>query len=435
MSMHWQLQGFRALTPGQRLARLAQALGRPAPHGAVGALSVDTADRMVENVIGTFGLPLALGLNFRINDKDYMVPTAIEEPSVVAAMSSAAKAVRAHGGFRASAEPSLMIGQLYLSGAADMARAGAAILAARAELLQLADSFHPALVARGGGAREIEVRVLGGAPALGQPDRLAVHVLIDTCDAMGANLVNTVVEGLAPRVQALAGAAVRLRILSNLADRRLARAECALPVAALATAEFDGPAVAHGIVEASQIASVDPYRAATHNKGIMNGIDGVAIATGQDWRALEAGAHAYAAAGGHYRALSSWRCADGVLHGSLCMPMAVGTVGGPIRIHPGVQFALGLLGVGSARELAAVLAAVGLAQNFAALRALGSTGIQRGHMALHARSVALAAGAGAAELDAVAAQLASCGDIKEARARLILARMAEQAGAAHPLPA
>jgi hydroxymethylglutaryl-CoA reductase len=273
---------------------------------------------------------------------------------------------------------------VQIIGCTDPALATDRILAAKARILALADRFHPAMVQRGGGARDVEVRTV---PASDNP-LLVVHLLVDTRDAMGANVVNTIAEGVAPLLAELSGGRTGLRIVSNLADRRLARAACRIPVAALADFGIAGETIAAGIVDASRFADADPYRAATHNKGIMNGIDAVAIATGQDWRAIEAGAHAYACRDGRYRPLSTWSLADAHLHGRIELPLALGTVGGPIRVHPGVQVALKVLRVRSARELATVFASVGLAQNLAAIRALASVGIQKGHMALHARCVA-----------------------------------------------
>jgi hydroxymethylglutaryl-CoA reductase len=355
-------------------------------------LDPDTADRMIENAIGVFALPIGLGLNLTINGRDYVVPMVVEEPSVVAAISFAGKIVREAGGFTATDDPSLMIGQVQVVEYGDAKAATERVLAAKDRLLALANGFLSGMVRRGGGAKDIEVRTLAAPEGAGAEPLLIVHVVVDTRDAMGANIVNTVAEGVAPLIAELSGGKVCLRILSNLADRRVARASCRVPVGALADFGFTGDEIAAGIVQASRFASADPYRAATHNKGIMNGIDAVAIATGQDWRALEAGAHAFACRDGRYGPLSTWETDDGHLVGRIELPLAVGTEGGAARAHPGVRAALGVLQVGSARELATVLAAVGLAQNFAALRALGSVGIQKGHMALHARCLAASTG-------------------------------------------
>jgi hydroxymethylglutaryl-CoA reductase len=392
-----RIPGFHTFSLDERLHRVAEMFDLSAAElrtlRGTHALEQETADRMIENAVGVFSLPMGLGLNFTVNGRDYVVPMAVEEPSVVAAVSLAGKVVREAGGFTASADPSIMIGQVQVTGCGDPEAAARRILAAKAQLLALANSFQPGIVRRGGGATDIEVRRLSAPEGASGEPLFVVHVLIDTRDAMGANIVNTAAEGIAPLIEELTGGKVRLRILSNLADRRLARASCRIPVPALADFGFSGEEIAVGIVEASRFASADPYRAATHNKGIMNGIDAVAIATGQDWRALEAGAHAFACRDGRYRPLSTWELADGHLVGRIELPLAVGTEGGAARVHPGVRAALNLLRVGSARELATVLAAVGLGQNFAALRALGSVGIQKGHMALHARCLAASAGA------------------------------------------
>src|SRR6266852_1351671 len=336
------------------------------------SLAPETADRMIENAIGTFSLPLGLGLNLKVNGRDYIVPMAVEEPSVVAAVSFAAKIVREAGGFIAEANDSMMIGQVQVTRYGDPTIASQKLLAAKDQILALANSFHPQMVSRGGCAKDIEVRVLPAPEGPRGEPLLIVHVLIDTQEAMGANLINTVAEGIAPLIEQITGGKVYLRILSNLADRRLARASCRIPVPLLADFDLSGEEIGEGIAQASRFARADPYRAATHNKGVMNGIDAVAIATGQDWRAIEAGAHAYACSGGQYRPLSRWLLDDGHLVGSIELPLALGTVGGAIKAHPGVQFAFKLLRVSSAREMAMVFASVGLAQNLAALRALGS---------------------------------------------------------------
>ncbi|HJQ83707.1 MAG TPA: hydroxymethylglutaryl-CoA reductase, degradative [Candidatus Binatia bacterium] len=392
-----RLPGFHALPLEERRRRIARMYGLSpgdlrSLRGEEG-LVPESADAMIENAIGTFELPLGLGLNLVVNGRDYVVPMAVEEPSVVAALSLAGKIVRGAGGFTAEADPPTMIAQVQVARYGDPEVAAGRILAAKPRLLALANRFHPTMVRRGGGARDIEVRILPAPEGAGSEPLLIVHLLIDTREAMGANLVNTAAEGIAPLLEELTGGKVYLRILSNLADRRLARASCRIPLRALADFGMAGDEIAEGIVQASRFATADPYRAATHNKGIMNGIDAAAIATGQDWRAIEAGAHAFACRGGRYQPLSTWSVADGALCGRIELPLALGTVGGSIRLHPVVRIALKLLRVTGARELAMVFAAVGLAQNFAALRALGSVGIQQGHMALHARCVATAAGA------------------------------------------
>lgn len=390
---------------------------------ATGAHTLDAsaADRMIENVVGVMGLPLGMGLNFLINGKAYVVPLAVEEPSIVAALSASAKLAAAHGGFKASATAPVLIGQVQVVDVADVDAALEALEARKEEILSLANSFHPKMVARGGGAVDLEFRVLPRPNAV--DPMLVVHLLVDTRDAMGANLVNGMCEGIAPLVETITEGKVFLRILSNLTDRSLARAEVHIPVDALKGRRgFSGEQVRDGVVLAGEFAEIDPYRAATHNKGIMNGIDPVAIATGNDWRAIEAGAHAYAARDGRYSSLTQWRVAeDGGLFGRIELPLKVGTVGGPLQANPTVGLSLKLLGVESATELAQVMATVGLAQNFAALRALATEGIQRGHMTLHARSVVTAAGTPPELFDEVLDRVVSDGEIKIWKAKQVLA--------------
>ncbi len=381
-------------------------------------LPLEQADRMIENVVGLHALPLGIALNFQVNGRDVLVPMAIEEPSVVAGASFAAKLARPGGGFRAETTPPEMIGQIQVLDLPDLEAAREAVLAARERILARADEVDPVIRRLGGGARDLEVRALPETPA---GPMLVVHLIYDCRDAMGANAVNTACEALAPLIEEITGGRVGLRILSNLAERRLARAECTIPADALAFDEFPGERVVQGIVEAWAFAAADPYRAATHNKGILNGVDAVAIATGQDWRAIEAGAHAYAARSGRYTSLSTWsRDEEGNLVGRLEMPMAVGTVGGATRSHPTARVALKILGVQTARELAEVMVAVGLAQNLAALRALATEGIQKGHMALHARQVAIAAGARGDEIEQVARRMVAEGVVRLDRAEEIL---------------
>ncbi len=376
---------------------------------------------MIENVVGVHALPLGIAVNFLINGQDVLVPMVIEEPSVVAGASFAAKLARAGGGFRATTTPPEMIGQIQILDVTDLDSARFDILAMREELLTRANTSDPVLVELGGGARDIDVRILQET-AVGP--MLIVHLIFDCRDAMGANTVNTACEALAPRIEEITGGRVRLRILSNLADRRLARARCTVPADALAFGDFSGQEVVQGIVEASAFAAADPYRAATHNKGIMNGVDAVVLATGNDWRAVEAGAHAYAAQEDGYTSLSKWaRDRDGNLAGTLEMPLAVGTVGGATRVHPTAQVALKILQVETAQQLAEITAAVGLAQNLAALRALATEGIQRGHMALHARQVAIAAGAKRDEIERVAERMIDRGVIRPDQAEAVLAEI------------
>jgi hydroxymethylglutaryl-CoA reductase len=418
MSATSRLPQFYALSPDERLRRLAEASGlaleelEPLRAG----LSLGVADRLVENVVGVWPLPLGIATNFVVNGREALVPMAIEEPSVIAGASKAAKAARASGGFSAQAQPSLMIGQVQLLDVPDLEAAETAIRDRRDEVLALANSRSSTMVALGGGAKDLEVRAVLESP-VGR--MLVVHLILDTRDAMGANAVNTAVETVAPLLEAITGGRANLRILSNLADRRLARASVRI-----APDELAGSLVAERIVEAYALAAVEPYRAATHNKGIMNGVDAVALATGNDWRALEAGAHAYAARSGAYRPLSEWAVgADGYLEGRLEMPMPVGTVGGATKSHPAARACLRLMGVQTAAELAEVMAAVGLAQNLAALWALVTEGIQRGHMELHARQVALAAGAVGDEVEAVAAEMIRQGQIRPATAERLVQEM------------
>jgi hydroxymethylglutaryl-CoA reductase len=422
-----RLSGFHKLPLSERLGALSRATRLSLEEvGALqgeSGLSTSTANQMIENAIGVFGLPLGLGLNMQINGRDYIVPMVVEEPSVIAAVSFAAKIVREGGGFVAEADDPIMIGQVQLSAFGDPTEASRRILEHKEHLLALANSFHPAMVARGGGAFDIEVRVLPAPEGPRGEPIVVLHLLIDTQEAMGANLINTMAEGVAPLVEQITGGKVYLRILSNLADRRLARASCRIPVTALADFDMEGEQIAMGIVQASRFAQADPYRAATHNKGIMNGVDSMAIATGQDWRSIEAGAHAFACRDGQYRPLSTWTLEEAHLVGRIELPLALGLVGGPIKIHPQVQTALKMLRVSSARELSMVMASVGLAQNFAAVRALGSVGIQKGHMALHARCVAVTAGARGHWVEKVANALVTAGHVKVEKAQEVLAHL------------
>ena len=403
-----RLPGFYKVTVEERRALVGDATGADlgdidsALHS--GGLDADTADKFVENVIGTYSLPYGVALNVRVNGHDHVVPMVIEEPSVVAAASNAAKMVRAGGGFVAEADPPLMIAQVQLWDVPDAESAAECIARASGEILDLANRAIPGLVERGGGARAVEVRVLA-------PDVVVAHILIDCRDAMGANLVNGVAEAVADRIAALAMARVGLRILSNLCDKRCVRVKCRVPAEALAVEEMSGSQVIDGMVNASRFAELDPYRAATHNKGIMNGIDAVVIATGNDWRAVEAGAHAFAARSGHYRPLAIWRRDGDHIVGMLELPLALGTVGGTLRVHPAARLSLRLLGVDDAQRLACIAASVGLASNLAAVRALASDGIQRGHMGLHARSVAVAAGARGGLVERVATMIVEARDI------------------------
>ncbi|WP_390347558.1 hydroxymethylglutaryl-CoA reductase, degradative [Variovorax boronicumulans] len=422
MAADSRIPNFRALTPAQRLAHIAQAAALTDDEVALlaqpGALGVERANGMVENVIGTFELPLGVAGNFTVNGCDYLVPMAVEEPSVVAAASFMAKLAREGGGFEASSTGPLMRAQVQVIGITDPYGARLALLRARDEILAVANSRDKVLIGLGGGCRDIEVHVFGDTP---RGAMVVMHLIVDVRDAMGANTVNTMAEAVSPLVEKLTGGTVRLRILSNLADLRLARARVRLAPSVLATRERSGEEVVEGVIDAYTFAAIDPYRAATHNKGIMNGIDPVIVATGNDWRAVEAGAHAYACRSGRYTSLTTWeKDAGGALVGTIEMPMPVGLVGGATKTHPLARLALKILDVKSAQELGEVAVAVGLAQNLGALRALATEGIQRGHMALHARNIALVAGATGDEIDAIARQMAAEHDVRTDRAVALL---------------
>ncbi len=381
-------------------------------------LSTQSAERMVENVIGTFSLPQGVAVNFPVNNRYYCVPMVVEEPSVVAALSYAGLMSEKSGGFIASADEPLIHGQVQIVGMENVDAAISILEHNTANILNAANRLMPAMVKRGGGAKKLILRKVTSRD--GKIPMLLVHVAINTCDAMGANLVNTVCEGIAPMIESLVGGEALLRILSNLADEALANAQVRIPISQLGIKGFSGEKVRDRIVLANELAQVDPWRATTHNKGIMNGIDPVALATGNDWRSIEAAAHAYAARDGQYRALTEWTVdSEGSLCGSITLPMKVGTVGGSLQTNPAGAINLRLLGVSGARELAALMAAVGLAQNFAALRALVTSGIQKGHMAMHARSVALSAGTPDTIFDEVVARLVTDGEIKVWRAKQI----------------
>ncbi|MGB7538185.1 MAG: hydroxymethylglutaryl-CoA reductase, degradative [Anaerolineales bacterium] len=386
-----------------------------------GGLDPELADRMIENVVGLYSLPLGIATNFLINGREVLIPMVVEEPSVVAGASFMARLVREGGGFSADADEPEMIGQIQIMDIPDFPAAEKALLARKAEILAEAGGADPVLARAGGGPRDIEVRKID-SPLVGP--FLVVHLILDVRDAMGANAVNTACERIAPLLERISGGRVRLRILSNLADRRLARARCAIPVPALAFEGWSGEAVRDGILEAYAFAAVDPHRAATHNKGIMNGVDAVVVATGNDWRAVEAGAHAYAARNGVYTSLSKWeQDGGGRLAGYLELPLAAGIIGGATRVHPAARAALRILGVRTARELAEVIVSVGLAQNLAALRALATEGIQQGHMRLHARQMAIAAGADGEAVDRVAGQMVAEKAVRTDRAEELVKRL------------
>lgn len=429
MNISSRIPGFYKMTVTERkkhiidLYNFTEEEAEQVLHAA--ALPEAIADNMIENVVGTFPLPLGLGLNFLINDQDYIIPMAVEEPSIVASASYIAKMVREAGGFKTVATERVMIGQIQVVGCADFELAKAAVLNEKETLIHAANDAFPSLLARGGGAEDLDVRIINDGDSKFSK-MLIVHLYVNTCDAMGANIINTMVESLAPVIEHLASGKVYLRILSNYADRSLAKATCTIPPALLASDGFTGEEVRDGIVHAYEFAASDPYRAVTHNKGIMNGIDPVVIATGNDWRAVEAGAHAYAAKDGQYRSMSTWSVdGAGNLVGELELPMSIGIVGGASRVHPMAQIAYKLLHVESAKELAQVIVTVGLAQNLGALKALVTDGIQKGHMALHSRTVAMAAGATGDMVDLIAEKLVEANQIRVGFAKKLVREYAK----------
>ncbi|RJG05253.1 hydroxymethylglutaryl-CoA reductase, degradative [Noviherbaspirillum cavernae] len=414
MTVDSRLPNFRALEPAQRLNEIVDKAGLSADERALlaesGALPLETANGMIENVIGKFELPYAVAGYFQINGRDVLVPMVVEEPSVVAAASYMAKLIRESGGFQTSSTGPLMRAQVQIMGLADPFGARHALLNKRQEIIDIANSRDKVLIGLGGGCRDIEVHVFPETP---RGPMVVMHLIVDVRDAMGANTVNTMAEAVASRVEAITGGKVRLRILSNLADLRLARARVQVSAAQLDSKDYSGHEVINGIVDAYTFAAVDPYRAATHNKGIMNGIDPVIIATGNDWRAVEAGAHAYACRNGSYTSLTTWEIsASGDLVGTIEMPMPVGLVGGATKTHPLARLSLKIMQTTSAQDLAEVAVAVGLAQNMGALRALATEGIQRGHMALHARNIAIAAGAKGRDIDRVVRTMVAAKDVR-----------------------
>lgn len=409
------ISGFYKLPLEDRLRMVSGFAGLTEEESALlkaeGSLPLHLAERMIENVVGFMPLPLGIAVNFLVNGKPYMVPMALEEPSVVAAASHAAKMAAVRGGFQAETSDPIMIGQIQVVNVKEPFKASRRILAEKEAVLDLANSVDPVLVKLGGGAKGLEVKILSSF----RGPMLVVELYVDCRDAMGANAVNSMAEAVAPLVERLAEGRIRLRIISNLADRRLARASVVMD------RETVGEDVVEGVLDAYAFAASDPYRAATHNKGIMNGIVAVALATGNDTRALEAGAHTYAARSGRYQPLTRWeKDGEGNLVGSIELPIAVGVVGGATASHPIAQICRKILGVKTARELAEVMAAVGLAQNFAALRALATEGIQRGHMELHARNVAIMAGAKGELIDLVAEKMVEERKIRLDRAQEIL---------------
>jgi hydroxymethylglutaryl-CoA reductase len=395
------ISGFYKLTPKERL-RLIKEFAELTDEETdqlqnTGSLPLDLADRMIENVIGITPMPMGIGVNFLINNRDYLIPMAIEEPSVVAAASYAAKMARDGGGFHTSSTPPIMIGQIQVTNVKDPYAARMRVLQSKEDVLKRANEQDPVLVSAGGGARDLDAKIINTT----RGPMVIVELQVDCRDAMGANAVNTMAEAVAPMIERLTGGRVYLRIISNLATKRLVRAWCVVPEKSVGGGE-----VVDGIVNACAFAVADPYRAATHNKGILNGIIAVILATCNDHRAIEAGAHAYAARNGQYTSLSTWeKNENGDLVGSLELPMAVGLIGGAVRTHPIAKIAVKILGVKTANEFGEVCAAVGLAQNLGALRALSHEGIQRGHMSLHARNIAVTAGATGELIDLVAAKM------------------------------
>ncbi len=384
----------------------------------INGLSAAQADQMIENAVGVYALPLGIATNFLINNEDILIPMVIEEPSVLAAVSNAARLFRAGGGFTTSSDEPVMIGQIQVLDLDDVYVAAGRVMAEKATLMDEVNRIGGSIVKSGGGAKDIQVRPMPDTAVGGM---LIIHLLYDTRDAMGANAINTAVEHIAPRIEEITGGRVVLRILSNLTDRRKARAEGMIPASELATETLTGDQVVRAIVEAGVFAEIDPYRATTHNKGIMNGVDAVVMATGNDWRAIEAGAHAYAARDGQYSSLTRWwQDTDGNLRGAIEMPLAVGIVGGATRVHPTAQIALKIMKIQSARQLAENIVATGLAQNLAAMRALATEGIQRGHMEMHAKQIAVAAGAPPELVARIVQQMIAEKNIRPERARALL---------------
>jgi hydroxymethylglutaryl-CoA reductase len=431
-----RIPGFYRLSLKERRAEIARRSGVDLESLTqaveTGGLAPETADKVVENVLGIYGMPLGIALNVQINGTDRLVPMVVEEPSVIAAASNAARMIRASGGFHAEMAEALMTTQVQVYDVPNVRIATMRLEAAREELLDMGARAIPSLVRRGGGPREIEVRDIGQGS-------IVVHVHVDCRDAMGANLVNGIAEAIGDRVADLTSGRLGLRILTNLCDRRRVHVRCRVHASELVKNSrpmrgswapeetLDGIEVINRIAQASRFAELDPYRATTHNKGIMNGIDAVVLATGNDFRAVEAGAHAFAARSGVYRPLATWRRDGGDLVGELEMPLALGIVGGTLRVHPVARLALDIVNVKSADELAMTAASVGMASNLAACRALATEGIQRGHMSLHARSVAIAAGATGLEVELIAAEIAEAGRITVDAAIEALERLKGQA--------
>jgi hydroxymethylglutaryl-CoA reductase len=413
------ISGFYKLSPQERLAKIRDYAGLTQEETSLlentGSLPLNVADHMVENLIGVFPEPMGIAVNFQINGKDYLIPMATEEPSVIAAASYAAKMIREGGGFHTSSTSPIMIGQIQVVNLRNAQDAKKQLLKSKAQILKKANDQDPVLNSLGGGAKNLEARVI--KTKLGQ--MLIIHLFVDCRDAMGANAVNTMAEAVSPLIEQLTGGHVYLRIISNLAVKRLAKAWCIVPKEAVG-----GEEVVKGIIYASAFAAADPYRAATHNKGAMNGIVAVVLATGNDHRAIEAGGHAYAALKGSYTTFSKWtKNKKGNLEGQIELPMAVGLIGGAVKTHPIARIAMKILDIKTANEFAEVLAAVGLAQNLGALRALSSEGIQRGHMSLHARNIAIIAGAKDQQIELVAEQMVKDRKVRVDRAKEILNKL------------
>jgi hydroxymethylglutaryl-CoA reductase len=420
------LSGFYKRTPQERQSILKEwgELSETDIKTLNNNLSTEDANNMIENTVGIFSMPYGIATNFLINNEDYLIPLVIEEPSVVAALSNAGKLFRQGGGFKAKSDEPLMISQIQVLDLVDLDKAAQQIAANKEHILARANEVGGSILKRGGGAKDITWTKF---PETRVGPMLVIHLIIDVRDAMGANAVNTAAEHTAPIIEELTGGRVNLRILSNLSDQRKAYATGIVTAEALSSDETDGLEAVDRIIEAAALAEVDPYRAATHNKGIMNGIDALVIATGNDWRAIEAGAHAYAARDGQYRSLTTWeKTPEGDLKGSIEIPMALGVVGGATKVHPMAQLSLKLLGYPSAQKLAEITACVGLAQNFAAIRALANEGIQKGHMRMHAKQLAVAAGATGAEVQLVTSALTKHGNIRLETARQILEQLRQK---------
>ena len=415
-----RISGFYKLPPGERLKAAANesGLGAEEVSQVEKGLGIEQADKMVENVIGIIQVPLGIATNFIIDGREVLIPMATEEPSVIAAASNGARMAREAGGFLTSSTGPVMRAQIQVTGVVDPFSARQNILLHKDELTGMANEKDPMLVKYGGGVKDIEVCVIDSRVG----PMVVVHLIVDCRDAMGANAVNTMAEALAPRVEEITGGRVYLRIISNLADKRLARAR-----AVFKAEEIGGHEVVDGIIQAAALAEVDPYRAATHNKGIMNGVTAVVLATGNDTRAVEAGAHSFASISGRYQSLTHYeKNKDGDLVGTIELPVAVGLVGGATRVHPVAKSTVKILGVKSADDLSRIIAAVGLCQNFAALRALASEGIQRGHMSLHAKNVAVQAGAKCDLIEVVAARMAAERRINVDRAAELIAELEQK---------